>query len=292
LLSIPRSLRSAAAALPAVAALTLVPACVLDVTHSSSSSSPASLGSDTSGAEDVAGTESDVESLGSSLVDSSGQSVATASTSSAGALRLLDITTSSSNGAGSWFQPAGCLQVTIDSTTNTATYVFNACTGPLGLVELDGTVNLTWTAAAGGLTLNYSAQGFTINRATIDSWKATAVVTASGSARHMTWSAQLSGTTGRGRAFTRTNNKTLDWTVGQPCITVSGQSDGTILGVELKTTIDSFSRCTAECPQAGSEISVQNVRSGDTIDIKYSGGANAVLTFNGRSADIGLACGG
>jgi hypothetical protein len=291
LLSIPRSLRIAAAALPAVAALTLVPACVLDVRHSSSSSSPASLGSDTSGAEDVAGTESDVESLGTSLVDSSGQSVATASTSSAGALRLLDITTSSSNGVGSWFQPAGCLQATIDSTTNTATYVFNACTGPLGLVELNGTVNLAWTAAAGGLTLNYSAQGFTINRATIDSWKATAVVTASGSARHMTWSAQLSGTTGRGRAFTRTNNKTLDWTVGQPCITVSGQSDGTILGVELKTTIDSFSRCAAECPQAGSEITVQNVRSGDTIDIKYSGGADAVLTVNGKSADIGLACG-
>jgi hypothetical protein len=289
LLSIHHSLRMVTAtALPALAALTLVPACVLNA-HSSRSSS--SLGSDTSGAEDVAGTESDVESLGTSLLSSNGQSVATASTRGAGALRPLDNTTTSSNGPGSWFQPAGCVQSTIDTTTSTATYVFHACTGPLGLVELDGTVDLTWTAAAGSLTLNYSAQGFKINRATIDSWKATAVVTASGSARHMTWSAQLSGTTGRGRAFTRTNDKTLDWTVGQPCITVSGQSDGTVLGVELKTTIDSFSRCAAECPQAGSEITVQNVRSGDTIDIRYSGGADAVLTVNGRSTDIGLACG-
>ena len=70
----------------------------------------------------------------------------------------------------------------------------------------------------------------------------------------------------------RTNDKTIDWTVGQPCVTVSGQSDGTILGVELKTTIDSFSRCAAECPQGGSEISVENVDSGSTVDIKYSGG--------------------
>jgi hypothetical protein len=286
-LSIHRSLRMFTA-LPALAALTLVPACVLNTTRSSSTS----LGSDTSGAEDVAGTESDVESLGTSLVDSSGQSVATASTSSAGALRPLDNTTTSSNGVGSWFEPAGCLQATIDSTTSTATYVFHACTGPLGLVELDGTVDVTWTAAAGSLTLNYSAQGFRINRATIDSWKAMALVTASGSARHMVWSAQLSGTTGRGRAFTRTNDKTLDWTVGQPCITVSGQSDGTILGVELKTTIDSFSRCAAECPQAGSEITVENVRSGDTVDIRYSGGPDAVLTVSGRATDIGLACGG
>jgi hypothetical protein len=285
-LLIPRSL-PIVAALSALAALTL-PACVINASNRSSSSS---LGSDTSGAEDVAGTESDVESLGTSLVSSSGQSVATASTNGGGELRPLDNTTTASNDVGSWFQPAGCIQATVDTTAKSATYVFDACTGPLGLVELDGTVDVTWTDSAGTLTLSYSAQGFRINRATIDSWKATAVVSASGSARHMGWSAQLSGTTGRGRAFTRTNDKTIDWTVGQPCVTVSGQSDGTILGVELKTTIDRFSRCAAECPQSGSEITVENVADGDSIDIKYSGGPDAVLTINGRATDIGLACG-
>ena len=79
----------------------------------------------------------------------------------------------------------------------------------------------------------------------------------------MVWNAQLSGTTARGRTFTRTNDKTIDWTVGQPCVTVAGESDGTILGVELKTTIVSFSRCAAECPQSGSEIKVENVKNGD-----------------------------
>jgi hypothetical protein len=280
--SIRRSL-PAATAIAALAALTLAPACVINATRSS-------LGSDTSGAEDVAGTESDVEALGTSLVSTDGQSVTTASIGGS-SLRLLDNTATASNGAGSWFQPAGCVQATIDATTSTATYVFKACTGPLGLVEVNGTVEVTWSDSASGLTLSYSAQGFKINRATIDSWKATAVVTASASARRMVWTAQLSGTTAHGRSFTRTNDKTIDWTVGQPCVTVSGQSDGTILGVELRTTINSFSRCAAECPQAGSEITVENVHTGESVDIKYSGGPEAVLTVNGKASDIGLSCG-
>jgi hypothetical protein len=283
-LSILRS-PSMVSVLPALLALALSPACALR--------SRSSLASDTSGAEDVAGTESDVESLGTSLVSSDGQSVATASANgAAGGLRPLDNTTTASNDVGSWFQPAGCIQATVDTTAKTAAYVFSACTGPLGLVELDGTVDVTWTEAPGQLTLNYEAHGFKINRATIDAWQASAVITASGSARHMVWTAQLSGTTGRGRAFTRTNDKTIGWTVGQPCVTVSGESDGTIVGVELKTRIVSFSRCAAECPQTGSEISVENVKNGTSVDIKYSGGPEAVLTVNGNPTDIALACGG
>jgi len=108
----------------------------------------------------------------------------------------------------------------------------------------------------------------------------------------MVWTAQLSGTTARGRTFTRTNDKTLDWDVGTPCVSVEGESDGTILGVELKTTIVKFSRCAAECPQQGSEISVENVKNGTSIDIKYSGGPEAVLTVDGAAIDIALACGG
>jgi hypothetical protein len=275
--------------IPVALALSVVlsaPACALK--------DRSTLASDTSGAEDVSGTESDVESLGTSLVGSNGQSVATTSFDvGAGELKTLDSPTSSS-AVGSAFLPAGCLQATVDTAAKTASYVFNACTGPLGLVELDGTVDVTWTDASSGgpVTLTYAAKGFKINRATIDSWQATAVVTATGSARHLVWTAMLSGTTGRGRTFNRTNDKIIDWTVGQPCVTVSGQSDGTVLGTELQTTLVSFSRCAAECPQSGSEITVKNVKNGDTIDIKYDGGPAAVLTVDGHESDIALACGG
>ncbi len=74
LLSMSLSLRkpSLSIAVPVALALAVVlsaPACALK--------DRSSLASDTSGAEDVSGTESDVESLGTSLVGSNGQSVAT-----------------------------------------------------------------------------------------------------------------------------------------------------------------------------------------------------------------------
>jgi hypothetical protein len=266
-LSIPRS---ASLALPLIA-LAFAPACALRSTSTST---------DAANAEDVSSTESNLESLGTSMVSTDGQSVATSA----------DTVTTTGN-VGAWYQPAGCIQATIDKTAGTATYVFDACTGPLGLVSLTGTVDVTWTMMNGSLTVNYTAQNFKINRSTIDDWQATAVVTASGNARHMTWSATLDGTTARGRTFTRTNHKVIDWTVDQPCITVSGSSEGTVSGVDLKATIDSFSRCAGECPQSGSEITVTNVTDGDTLDIKYGGGPEAELTINGRSSQISLACG-
>jgi hypothetical protein len=250
-----------------------------------------SLASDTSGAEDVASTESDTESLASSFVNPSGGSVSTMSLApSENGLHLAGDTTTVGN-PGFWFQPVGCEQTTVDPSGQSATFVFDGCTGPLGLVELTGTVNLTWQTASNQLTLDFSAQNFKINRATIDSWQATAVVTANGNDRTMTWNATLSGTTGRGRAFSRTNQKTLQWTAGVACLGVSGQSTGTILGAKLQTTFTSWKRCADSCPQSGSEIEVKNLGNGDDVDIKYLGGPSANLTIDGKTEEIGLACG-
>ncbi len=251
----------------------------------------AQLASDSSGAEDVNGTESDVESLGTSFIGSDGASVATQSLVGGGDVKL------ASGGAtvgvpGFAFLPAGCLQVTDDTTKSTATYAFNGCTGPLGLVELTGTVTVGWQLAGNELTLDYSAQGFQVNRATIDNWQATAVITSTGAQRSMTWNAQLSGTTGSGRQFTRTNQKSIQWTVGVACLSASGQSSGDILGANLQTTVVSWQRCADSCPQAGSEISVKNLDKGDSIDIQYDGGPTAELTLDGSKAyEIRLACG-
>ena len=37
---------------------------------------------------------------------------------------------------------------------------------------------------------------------------------------------------------------------------------------------------------------MENVRTGESLDIKYSGGPEAVLTINGKASDISLSCGG
>lgn len=271
---------------------TLLPALALAVLSAACAArTPSSLASDTSGAEDVNGTESDVESLGSSFVGSDGQSVVTTSafTPGAGEIQIQGGTTVGNPGF--WFQPAGCEQTTVDTANQKATYVFNGCTGPLGLVSLTGTIDVSWQKADGQVTLDFASQGFQINRATISSWQATAVVTANGDARTMNWSAQLSGTTGSGRSFSRTNQKVIQWSVGVPCISVTGQSTGDILRAELQTTVTSWKRCADSCPEAGSEISVKDLSNGQELQISYLGGPDADLSIDGKSVEIGLACG-
>jgi hypothetical protein len=258
----------------------VVPACAIKTS---------TVASDSSGAEDVSETESNVEVLGTSFVGSDGQSVATASFAGKDDLEI------QANGGGtlaSSFLPAGCLTISTDAAAMESTYTFAGCTGPLGLVHLQGTIMATWQLAPSMLTISFTAQNFAINGATITSWQATAVVTANGQARAMTWNAQLTGTTASGRAFSRTNQKDLSWTVGQACLAVSGQSSGTITGAHLQTTITSYQRCQGACPQAGSEINVTNEDNGETIDIVYEGGREGDLTINGKSEMISLLCGG
>jgi hypothetical protein len=241
--------------------------------------------------EEVSQTESDTESLGTSFVGGTNGSLGVASfePSSGGELH---VQTGGTVGNPGWFfQPAGCIQETKDAATSTNTYVFSDCTGPLGLVHLTGTITVNYQLSGNQLTLKFSASNFQINRATITSWAATAVITATGGSRDMTWNAQLTGTTGSGRSFQRTNQKDLKWTVGQACLAVSGQSTGNISGANLQTTITNYQRCADSCPQAGSEINIKNLDNGDSIDIKYLGGPDATVTINGKSQTVGLACG-
>jgi hypothetical protein len=278
-------LRTSALLVTCALAVSLSAACTLK--------NNAALAQDASGAEDVNATESDIESLGSSFITPDGASVATAQswTPGSGDFALQDNGSQTTGNPGFFFQPAGCLQVTVDKLKEQASYVFAGCTGPLGLVELNGTVNVSWSTSGGALTVDFSAADFKINRATITQWSATAVVTANGAARELKWTGMLSGTTGAGRPFQRTNDKDLKWTVGVECLSISGQSTGNILKANLQTTIVDYQRCADSCPQAGSEIQVKNLDNGDSIDIKYAGGPTATLTLNGKSEPIGLACG-
>jgi hypothetical protein len=249
------------------------------------------------GADDV-NTEADTESMAQAFVGQG--SSGTLSLQSVGALNSdrggsegLQIQGIVSNPAGGYFLPAGCLVENSDAATQTNTYTFSDCTGPYGLVHLTGVVTVVWSnASQTTLDLALSATNFQVNRATITSWNATAKITASGDSRDMQWAASLAGTTGSGRAFTRTNAKDIKWTVGGSCISISGSSQGTITGLDLDTTISSYSRCEDSCPAAGSEINVRDVTNGESVNVEYLGGDSAQFTgVDGKVTDIPLLCG-
>ncbi len=245
--------------------------------------------------DDAAQVESDTESFGSMFAASDGNGGLAPSSFSGG-----DLSTEGLPSANNFpnLSPAGCVTETQDAATQTNTYVFANCTGPWGFVHLKGTVSVQWQiVSATELKLTYAATNFEINKATIAQWNATADITASGNDRDMAWHGQFNGTTGGGRAFSRVNDKDIKWTAGEGCISIDGQSTGSVTGKNLTTKVIAYKRCVAECPEANSEIDIHNDDNGNDVDVTFQGGAKADITFtngsNGNtvSLDIPLACG-
>jgi hypothetical protein len=197
------------------------------------------------------------------------------------------------NPADGFFQPSGCLVADVTASQSSATFTFTDCTGPFGLVHLTGIVDATWTGGGSSpLDVTFNSTNFKVNSATVTSWTAKATVTPSGNDRTMVWSATLAGTTGAGRAFARTNHKTLTWTVGGTCLTIAGQSTGTVTGLDLQTTLVNYQLCDGACPVSGSEVTVEDVTTGANIDLKYLTGGEAQFTaVDGKVTDFPVVCG-
>ena len=181
--------------------------------------------------------------------------------------------------AKSFYQPAGCLVVANDTAASTATYTFTDCTGPYGLVSVNGSVSVVYSApSATELKLSFSiTEPFTLTgaggkQATITDWAATADITASGTdltTRTLQWNGRLSGTTRRGTAFDHSSTWMVSWTVGGDCISESGTSSGAAGDLSVTTTVTDFQACAGSCPASGSEITITDTTHGDTYDLKY-----------------------
>jgi hypothetical protein len=223
---------------------------------------------------DMVATETDVQILTSSLVSSAPNgTILLASVDLAGA----DLGTRAiGDGARAIYIPRGCVTVTHDEASRTAVYEFARCTGPNGLRVVSGRVTARYTVEPNHLRLDLSADDMTINGATVD-WAASADIVANGVDRTMTWKAQLSGTTGGGREFSRNNEHTVSWRLGEPCFSLSGWSEGSIrrrgeaTPRQVRMDVSSFRRCRRACPDAGGSITVTNLTTQQRVEIRYDG---------------------
>lgn len=230
--------------------------------------------------------ENDAESMTASLVAVTGSGLAPAAYDPGGGLH----TTGIGDIARGIYLPQGCLTTTADAPNKTVTYDFQGCAGPYGLLGIRGKVVARYdTPEPNHLVFDLTATDLKVNRATVD-WNAHADIVARGAQRTMTWKATLSGTTARGKAIERQNQKTVSWTVGEQCVALSGTSEGNLTGKRVKIEIPSYKRCRGSCPEAGSEIKVTNVDSGKTVSVRY-GAADAVYTnANGKEITFTPAC--
>lgn len=236
--------------------------------------------------------ELDSETLTSTLINSG---------STSGSIGLADVsggdlqTQTVGDGVKAIYFPRGCVVVTpapTDATSGEVKYDFTNCTGPAGLLNLSGEVHGTYKLQPdiNTVTLDFVGTNLRVNKATID-WTAHAVIVADGANRLMTWHAQLSGTTARGRELTRTNDKKVKWTVGEPCLALEGVSEGHVANRGLRTEITAFRRCRGSCPDAGGKIVVTNTEKQKSIEIDYDGTNQATLIGpNGEKTQFGLLC--
>jgi hypothetical protein len=238
---------------------------------------------------DTSAAETDAEIVTSSLLSAtaSGGSLTLASADElrGGNLGPADV----GDGAKAIFFPKGCLDVVHDQPTQTVTYRFNGCSGPNGLLRVRGEIKANYRTAPGKLFLSLTGTDLGVNNATVD-WSATAEITAQGAAREMRWKGQFAGTTARGRAFSRTNEKVVAWRFGEPCFAVSGVSEGDVRGRSLRTEITDFKRCRNACPEAGGRISITNLRTGMKIEIAFDGTNRATYTGPRGSVQFPLLC--
>jgi len=179
-------------------------------------------------------------------------------------------TQGSGDGPRALYFPRGCLTVGHDPATRTVDYDFGGCTGPNGIFRVAGDIKATYESGPNRLVLQLVGTGLTVNRATVD-WTASAEITTNGPVREMKWRGQLTGTTGKGKAFSRTNEKVVTWRFGERCFEVTGVSSGAVRGRQIETDVRGYRRCQGGCPEAGGVITITDVAKSRKVEVRYDG---------------------
>lgn len=187
------------------------------------------------------------------------------------------------------FFPRGCLTVEDDRGSDSAVYRFQDCAGPSGLRRITGEIRVDRTETETGVDLTFSADSLSVNRATLDlSAKASIVI--EGRTRTMTWIGQVSGETGNGRPLERSVARTVTWSLGDPCVTLNGRSEGTIGSHNVVTEASNIARCRGDCPEPGGTITITHAARNERYTVTFDGGTEASVTGPTDTFRLPLRC--
>ena len=193
---------------------------------------------------------------------------------------------------GKFFKPAGC--ITTSLVGNVATHVFKDCTGPYGLVKINGTVTTTYVREPGKLTITHEASGFGLNGATI-SGKRVVVYTRNGSVITKTRNGSWSGTTGKGNAFSHEASFVATYDASTKCVTRDGTATTSIGNRSFSRTIEDYKRCgigSLGCPESGKIVLTASKNENSlSLTIEFLGGRKFTVTRpNGNVVTRSLVC--
>ena len=203
-----------------------------------------------------------------------------------------------------WFRPTtptSCVDAVKTTTSGgdaTVTYTFTApCSGPLGLVAIEGKIVVDFTVgAAGGLDLAAHSEGLTLNKVPVNETVA-GNVTFAGATRTVTWSGEYDGTTARGYPIVHAAHYTVIDDLSAGCVQIDGSAQTTLLrdGVSFghRSELVGYVHCGARamCPSSGTVTYSRLPNDKPKVSVRFTGSSLAeVTTSRGKIVDYALKC--
>ena len=193
--------------------------------------------------------------------------------------------------------PAGCVTRMKDPTNaNVVDITFNDCTGPFGLVHLNGEVVVTFSSGANGeLVAQHTGQNLSINGHPV-SFSGTADITVSGSTRNVQWNGSWTRVDAAGDTVAHTSSLSIVVDTVAKCRTSNGSAKTTVLDREVDSTIQNYEICenpdgSEACPKSGTIVHEHKL-SGRTVTVTFDGSNEATFTGpNGGTVKVEMVCG-
>lgn len=183
-------------------------------------------------------------------------------------------------------QPAGCATAT--QTGTTVVYRFASCSGPYGLVRVNGTLTVAYTTTLTTLSATITSSELSVGGVALEVSARASSTRMPGGAETLSLTHDASATGARGHEVVVSGANTIGWDAAG-CVTAAGSGSATIDGDSFSTTTSSFARCPNACPAAGGTFVFASPAA--TITIRFDGTATAAWSTDGdRSGTIPLVC--
>lgn len=196
--------------------------------------------------------------------------------------------------AGLW--PAGCVTRTKDASNPALVHItFNECTGPFGLVHLNGGEDVILSKNAdGSLHAAITGVNLTANDKPITYTASADITFPTATTRDVTWQGAWTRTNEEGDAIVHTSSLTIQIDTSTHCGSTSGKAKTTVDDREVDTTISDYQLCRDSTGEVGCPSgSVEHVHepSGNTVTVDFNGSATADVTGpRGHTFDVPLVC--
>jgi len=192
------------------------------------------------------------------------------------------VNANAANAATFWTE--GCFTFVIDG--DSITYTLTGCSGPFGLVEVNGEITITYRMTRSSIGFDITTADLTIGEASVSYTVNADVAT---DARNVSVSSMGSITGRRGSSISYSSSYDLRYNASSECAGVDGSWSATVGAASWTTTVTNWQRCADRCPQSGGTVTYSGPAR--SVTLTYDGSDQVSWTSDsGGSGEVELFC--